>query len=225
MSVAVMDCDVVLFDLDGTLVDSSDAVFRGWRVWARDVGVSPDDLTDLVLGRSAAEIITTLLPDAGALAVRRHVRDVLTVQEIDPDPARPMAGAARLIGALGAARWAVVTGCSALMAAARLAAGGLPMPELLVADEDVSAGKPHPDGYLLALRRLGVDAAGAVAVEDAPVGVAAAKAAGLRTIAVTTTHPAEVLAAADIVVPTLDGISVAQCGRRLALRVGSGNTA
>jgi sugar-phosphatase len=213
------DCSVVLLDLDGTLVDSADAVLRGWHTWAQAVGAPVEGIADLVHGRSAAETITTLLPDVSADQLHGHVRHVLGIQEVDPAPALPMTGAAMLVEALGPHRWAVVTGCSVGMAAARLAAGGLPRPDVLVTDEDVEAGKPHPDGYLLALRRLGLSPADAIAVEDAPAGVAAAKVAGIRTVAVTGTHPAEALAEADVVTAGLEQIRVTAAGRRLSLTV------
>jgi sugar-phosphatase len=140
------DCAVVLLDLDGTLVDSTDAVLRGWQQWAQATGAPADRLADIVHDRSAAATITTLLPDVSDLDLRRYVRQVLALQEVDPVPAHPMTGAAALVAALGP-RWAVVTGCSGAMATARLSAGGLPRPDVLVTDEDVDAGKPDPDGY------------------------------------------------------------------------------
>jgi HAD superfamily hydrolase (TIGR01509 family) len=74
----------------------------------------------------------------------------------------------------------------------------------LVAAEDVERGKPAPDGYLRALELLGISAEDAVAVEDSDVGVAAAKAAGLRCVAVAGTMSPKRLAAADEIVPRLD---------------------
>ena len=74
----------------------------------------------------------------------------------------------------------------------------------IVSADDVEHGKPHPAGYLLALERLGVDAAEAVAFEDTEAGVASAKAAGLRCLAVRGTLPDERLAAADELVDRID---------------------
>ena len=74
----------------------------------------------------------------------------------------------------------------------------------IVAADDVEHGKPHPEGYLRALERLGVDAADAVAFEDTEAGVASAKAAGLRCLAVRGTLPDERLAAADELVDRID---------------------
>jgi mannitol-1-/sugar-/sorbitol-6-phosphatase len=215
-----VDCAVLLLDLDGTLVDSADAVLRGWQAWTRSVGLPAEGLAELVHGRSAASTITTLLPDVTDARLRRHIQYVLTFQERDPDPARPMPGAAELVSGLGPEQWAVVTGCSAGMATARLAAGGLPRPRVLVTDEDVSRGKPDPDGYLLALQRLGITAGEALAVEDAPAGVAAARAAGITTVAVTSTHPAAQLTGADVVVDDLSAIRPSRRNGRLTVAFG-----
>jgi sugar-phosphatase len=117
-----------------------------------------------------------------------------------------------------------VTACSSALAAARLTAGGLPWPKVFVGEGDVPAGKPDPAGYLLALRRLGITADGGIAVEDAPAGVAAARAAGLCTIAVSRTHHPAELAAADVVTTGLDRITVIrdQEGLRLTVETNAG---
>jgi sugar-phosphatase len=172
-----------------------------------------------VHGWAAADTVSAVLPNITDEQVRRHVREVWRIQEVDPSPGLPVFGGAALVDAIGEHRWAVVTGCSTRMATARLAAAGLPSPDVLITAEDVDHGKPHPDGYLLALHRLGVAAADAVAVEDAPVGVAAAKSAGIRTLAVTTTHPAQTLSDADAVVMSLDQITVTASDGRLSLVV------
>jgi sugar-phosphatase len=210
-------CAALLLDLDGTLVDSAEAIMRGWNRWARTAGAATKGLADIVHGRAAADTINTLLPGLSPEELHRHVHEVLRIQETDPAPARPMPGAAALVADLDAGQWAVVTGCSVGMATVRLAAGRLPTPGVLVADEHVRGGKPDPEGYLLALRRLGVRPGDAVAVEDAPAGVAAARAAGIRTIAVTSTHSAGELDDADIVVTSLKHIRVGTARERLTL--------
>ena len=85
-----------------------------------------------------------------------------------------------------------------------LRAADLDVFEVIVSAEDVTRGKPDPEGYLLALERLRLQAADAVAIEDAPPGIAAAKAAGLRCVAVLGTAPRERLGQADEIVPRLD---------------------
>ena len=82
----------------------------------------------------------------------------------------------------------------------RLSAAQLPIPETMICAEDVAVGKPSPEGYLLAAAVLGLDAKHCVVVEDAPAGIAAGVAAGARVVAVTTTHTADQVAGADVIV-------------------------
>lgn len=92
------------------------------------------------------------------------------------------------------------------LAEARLREAGIETPELVAAD-DITRGKPDPEPFLLAARRLGVDPARCVVFEDASAGLAAGRAAGLRTVALTTTHTADELDA-DVVVRDLSAVSV-----------------
>jgi len=78
----------------------------------------------------------------------------------------------------------------------------------IVAGEDVSQGKPSPEGFLLAARRLRARPQRVLVVEDSVAGVRAARAAGMRCLAVATTHPREHLAEADLVVDTLEEVTV-----------------
>ena len=89
---------------------------------------------------------------------------------------------------------------------ARLRAGGLPVPAVLITADDVRNGKPHPEGFLLAAHALGAAPTSCVVVEDSPAGVAAGKASGALVLAVTTTHSAELLAGADLVVGSLSDL-------------------
>jgi sugar-phosphatase len=102
-----------------------------------------------------------------------------------------------------------VTSGSRRVASLRLSVVGLPVPDVFVTSEAVRAGKPAPDGYLAAAHRLGLDPADCVAVEDSPPGIAAARAAGMRVIALLTTHQARELTQADIRLPALTHIGIA----------------
>jgi len=107
--------------------------------------------------------------------------------------------AAALLAELPPGSWAVVTSGTRALATSRLAAAGLPLPSVLVTADDVRAGKPDPEGYLEAARRLGCSPADCVVVEDAPAGVQAALAAGMRVVGLTTTHAPVELEAATLV--------------------------
>ena len=196
----------VLFDLDGTLVDSTAAVVRCWLAWAAERGIEPQRLQGYH-GVPALDIVRDLVPEAEvpAAVARINELELLDVRGISLLP-----GAADALAALPEGRAAIVTSCTDALAAARIAATRLDAPSVLVAADHVHRGKPDPEPYLLGAERLGVDPATCLVVEDAPSGLAAARAAGMATLAVTTTTAMHELEA-DAVVGTLaDVVLVAQ---------------
>ncbi|MBI3320001.1 MAG: HAD-IA family hydrolase, partial [Candidatus Omnitrophica bacterium] len=84
--------------------------------------------------------------------------------------------------------------------------------------EDVTQGKPDPQVFLLAAQRLGIAPSRCVVVEDAPVGIQAARAAGMRTVAVTTTHPAAALRDADRVIRGMEKLTAQGLGEWLGAK-------
>jgi sugar-phosphatase len=105
-----------------------------------------------------------------------------------------------------------VTSCGRALAQRRLGAVGLPIPAVLVVSEEVKAGKPAPDGYRLGASRVGFEPAQCVVFEDAPAGVAAARAAGASVVGVTTTHSLQQLPDVDATVVDLTAIRIAPDG-------------
>jgi sugar-phosphatase len=202
-----------LFDIDGTLVDSSAVVERAWRQVAREFGVDGDAIVAACHGRRSMDTVTEFFPPPDRAAAQERI-DALELADRDVVACR---GAAALLAGLDGQPWAAVTSGPRRLMTARLAAAGLPVPEVLVTAGDVPRGKPAPDGYLLAARELGVSPAGCVVVEDSPAGVAAGQDSGALVVAVTTTHPAGALGAADLVVPGLPEVAEA-VGRRRAPR-------
>jgi HAD superfamily hydrolase (TIGR01509 family) len=199
----------VLFDLDGVIVDSREFHMMAWERWARehDVTHAPSYFHDM-FGRRNDAIIGGLLPD-------------LDARELQPFAERKEA----LFREAARGRLETLPGVIALLAwldersIPRAIVTSTPRPNLdmiiddlalagrfgaLVAEEDASRGKPDPEGFLVAASRLGVAPAACIVIEDAPAGIAAAKAGGMRAIGVTTTHPADGLAQADAVVDSLD---------------------
>lgn len=190
--------EAVLFDLDGTLVDSTAAVERSWLRWAEQEQVPPGRLVGFH-GVPAYAIVEALLQPDRHRAAKVRI-DGLELADTAGVVALP--GAVRALACLPPGRAAIATSCTRALAAARIAAAGLDVPGVVVPVDDVAAGKPAPDPYLLAAARLGVDPARCLVVEDAPSGLESARAAGCRTLAVTTTTPAQRLVA-DLVVGTL----------------------
>jgi sugar-phosphatase len=179
----------VLSDLDGVLVDSGAAVEQVWRDWAVEHGIDPEEVARASHGVPSPAVLARVAP---------HLRSPEEIDRIERRHAatggRALPGAAEL---LALDRVAVVTSCSPLLAEARLAAAGLPMPAVLITSDRTERGKPHPDPYLAAAAALGAGPADCLVIEDAPAGVEAGRAAGMTVWAVTTTHSADELAAAD----------------------------
>ncbi|MGS2586864.1 HAD family hydrolase [Streptomyces hebeiensis] len=196
--------EALLFDNDGTLVSSQDSVDRCWGLWAKEYGITAEDLARAGLhGRPAAEIAADLLP-AGIVPAALARIEQLEVDDVASVTVLP--GTADLLAALPGERWAVVTSATRRLAEARLARAGI-RPKTVIAADDITRGKPDPEPYLLAARRLGVAPKRCVVFEDAPAGLASAHAAGMRTVALATTHDRSELTA-DAVVSDLSQVSV-----------------
>jgi mannitol-1-/sugar-/sorbitol-6-phosphatase len=179
-----LHCRAVLFDMDGVLVDSTAAVARVWTVWARKQGLDADTVVKIAHGRPSISTIRELLPRADHDAEDREV-ERMEIEDVEGIVALP--GAAELLRALSANRYAIVTSATRPLAEVRLRAAGLPVPENLVTASDVQCGKPNPDPYLMGAKILGVPPEECVVIEDAPSGVRAGKAAGARVVALRTT--------------------------------------
>lgn len=200
-----ISADALLFDNDGTLVSSLDSAVRCWTRWAQEYGISAEEFARTELhGRPATDIIADLLPPQRVAGARARI-DELELADV-PGGVTLLPGTAELTAALPARRWAVVTSANGELARARLAEAGIRPPVLVTAD-DVTRGKPDPEPFLLAAERLGVDPARCVVFEDAPAGLAAGRAAGMRTVALATTLPRGQLTA-DAVVEDLSAVSV-----------------
>ena len=193
----------VLFDLDGVLVESREATERVWVHWASKNGIDEAALRSAMHGVRSADVIRALRPDLDAVVESEELE---RRQAEDVDGLAAIPGAAAALGAVRSDRVAVVTSGTRALALARLAAVGIEPPAVMVFADDVARGKPDPEGYLTAARRLGTDPAEALVVEDAPPGIEAARATGAATVGVTSTHAREELAAADVVIGSLEAL-------------------
>ncbi|MEK6443101.1 HAD-IA family hydrolase [Pseudonocardia sp. T1-2H] len=188
----------VLFDMDGTLVNSDAAVERAWRTWAGEYGVDPERVIRVGHGRPSWDTIREVCPDLDdAENARAGVRQ-LELQYTDLADVVATAGTHRLLATL-TLPWAIVTSADRRLTAARLGAAGITPPKVVITSEDVVRGKPDPDGYLQAAAALGVPPEACLVVEDADAGLAAARAAGARTAALRGL-------AGDVPIKTLDDL-------------------
>ena len=182
----------VLLDMDGTLVDSDAAVDRAWRTWAVEYGVDLADGPPIAHGMPALGNVLRLRPDLTPEQAAAAAGRQLELQYDDVADVTAAPGAAELLAELDrlGLPWAIVTSADPTLARVRLAAARI-RPALLVTADDVRAGKPDPEGYLLAARKLGADPRRCLVVEDAEAGVRAGRAAG-ATVAALKGVPADI---------------------------------
>ena len=208
--------DAVLFDNDGTLVDSRGPVVRSWLAWAAAHGVPQESLVGFH-GVPSSGIVAAVAPHLDPVAA---TADIDRRELADTEGVVALPGAAAAVAAAGW-RAAIVTSATRELLTLRLQAAGFTAPKVLVTADDISKGKPDPEPYLLAAEALGVDPTRCLVVEDAPAGLRSGRAAGAATLAVTTTSSAQELAPlADLVVQDLSAVSftLTDEGVRLSLR-------
>ncbi len=197
----------LLFDMDGVLVDSLAAVDRSWRWWAARHGLDPGPFLE-AHGRPDRESIKQFAPNLDAEAEAELVEARETG---DTEGVTALPGAAEMLRSQSAL--AIVTSATAALAAARLRAAGLPTPDVMITADQVRHGKPDPEPYLRAAAALAIAPRHCTVFEDAPAGVRAARAAGMRVVALTTTVDASQLAGADLVVADLAAYRKLHLGR------------
>ncbi len=200
-------CDAVIFDLDGVLIDSDPIYERHWQRWADQHDVSFERIVAIHHGRPAVVTMRAVAPHLDAEQEAKAFNAVLA-QDMDMTGLLAYDGAEALLHSLPSDRWAIATSAPRSIAASRLRHVGLPVPSVLVTVDDVEHGKPAPDPYLLAARGLGKDAPRCLVLEDAPAGIAAARAAGAYVIGVAATNPPDALQAADAVVARLTEVAM-----------------
>jgi mannitol-1-/sugar-/sorbitol-6-phosphatase len=212
----LLRCTCVLFDVDGTLLDSRAPMHRAYTEWANRYGLDPTLVIRTAQGVRTIDTLRALAPEgadieADTLALMRREHD-------DIEGIIEVPGAGDLLRSLPPDRWAVVTSADRALASRRLQACGLPLPRQLVGADDVARGKPAPDGFELAARRMGLEARHGVVFEDAPAGIAAGIAAGASVIAVGWASTAAGLGE-TFRVHDLTGITAAMDGDEIVLQV------
>jgi HAD superfamily hydrolase (TIGR01509 family) len=204
--VADHNIKAVFFDLDGTLIDSMPAHVTAWQTVLRDVGIEMDELfIKLAEGEKADDTLKRLRQDYGLAATDADLQEMLKRKralywELAPRGIIPEAR--RMLVDL----WDQGVECDIVTGSIRANMDGV-VPEEdiarfthIITPEEYTHGKPDPDPYLTALRRSGLAADQCMVLENAPLGIRSARAAGLFTLAITTTLPADYLTEANVVI-------------------------
>lgn len=220
--------DAMIFDFDGVVVDSEPIHLAGFRaaLGKRGIALSTQQYYSRYVGFDDHDCFTHVLDDNGRQIDEREIaamkaEKTAMVKKALAESISPLPGALELMRAARQAGAGLAICSGALreeIEIAGKAVGALELVDVLVSAEDVSRGKPDPEGYKLTLRLLGEARPAAprpsatYVVEDAPAGVEAARAAGCKVIAVTNSYNRQALAAADVLVDCLTEVRLAELG-------------
>jgi sugar-phosphatase len=186
--------------MDGTLVDSNAIVERAWTQWARKYGL---DLSELLAYSHGRPTLATMQYFGNRIAPGKEwnaeADELQRFELTQSQETVPIPGSAEILAQLANAPWAVVTSAPRTLAEARIQGAGLPLPRVLVPADEISRGKPHPEGFLKAAHELGVDPAECVVFEDTPPGVEAGLSAGMQVVGILTTVTADRLRTAHLI--------------------------
>jgi HAD superfamily hydrolase (TIGR01509 family) len=203
--------DAVVFDLDGVIVDSEQVWDDVREVYVRETGgrYSASATRDM-MGMSSVEWSTYMADELGVPGSPQEINaEIVRRMLVRYGDAPPLIDGAVEAVQMAASRWPLAIASSSnpeLIEVVLRAAGLRELFPVTVSSQEVARGKPAPDVYLEAANRLGVEPARCVAVEDSHNGIRAAKAAGMRVVAVPNPHfppDEDALARADVVVDTV----------------------
>ncbi|KAL8859419.1 MAG: hypothetical protein Q9178_004097 [Gyalolechia marmorata] len=203
----------ILLDMDGTIVNSTDAIIKHWHKIGKELGVDPSVILQTAHGRRSIE--TLALYNQSRANWNCHYIEGLIPKEYGAD-AVEIPGARSLLASLEHinAPWAIVSSGTRALVAGWLDVMSLSHPQNLIVAEDVTVGKPAPECYRLGIDRLGLTTeetrAEVLVIEDSPAGVVAGKAAGCRVIGLATTHSIEQIreSGADWIVQDLRSVTL-----------------
>jgi sugar-phosphatase len=183
-----VSCSAVLFDMDGTLVDSTRVVELAWGRWAARHNIPLQSVLSFSHGRPTIATMQHFLP---ALDHSEELEDMSRYEETELEGILAVPGAAQLVHALQNHPWGIVTSAWRTLAEARIIAAGLPLPNVIVPVDEIRNGKPHPEGFLHAAERLGVAPEECLVFEDTRPGIEAGLNAGMQVVGLLTTVRAE----------------------------------
>ncbi|GFZ42413.1 hypothetical protein JCM24511_00128 [Saitozyma sp. JCM 24511] len=199
MTIETITTKAFLFDMDGTLIDSTPAVLATWQVFAEKYDLDLTQVLKLPIASHGVRTADNLrrwcgiedeerLAEEAALFENMIIAEARRLQAVGEPGLVALPGVLPLLKQLPSNGWAVVTSATGLYTSAALPLAGVPVPENLITAEKVTHGKPHPEPYMLGASILSVEPQDCIVVEDAPSGIRAGVAAGSRVLAVCTSH-------------------------------------
>jgi sugar-phosphatase len=185
-------CGAVLFDMDGTLVDSTQVVELAWRWWAVRNNIAFGDVLSFSHGRPTIATLEHFLPGQDH---SEELDELSRFEETQTEGILAVPGAAELLHAVQKQNypWAIVTSAWRKLAEIRVIAAGLPLPRVIVPIDEIRNGKPDPEGFLRAAEQLGVAPEDCLVFEDTRPGIDAGLRAGMKVVALLTTFSAQEL--------------------------------
>ncbi len=172
----------LIFDMDGTLVESELANDEIWRRWAEKHNLNLPQLLRAARGRRTIDTVREFCPPGFSAEEETTLIELQELEETDGVYA--VGGALEFLRSIPADRWAIVTSNTKQLAERRLRAADIVIPNILISCEDVARGKPDPEGYLKAAEALGCKPSDVVVFEDSEAGVQAGKASGATVVVV-----------------------------------------
>ncbi|HZH12199.1 MAG TPA: HAD family hydrolase [Microvirga sp.] len=173
---------VFLFDMDGTLIDSTEVIEEIWHRWAERHGIDGHAVLARSHGRQAMETVKLFAPEGIDLEAETAWFNEQAAQ--GTQRIKAVSGAREFLSKLEPHEWAIVTSAKRSLAEEWLAVAGLPQPRTFIAAEDVSRSKPDPEGYRMAAEHLGCDPTEAIVFEDAQAGMEAGRGAGSKVVGI-----------------------------------------
>jgi sugar-phosphatase len=194
----------LIFDVDATLVDTEKAIDDIWRVWSKRHNQDFCEIYPHIHGR---KVLETLASINIKFSNKQHELEVEQIAIEKFSHSKAINGALAFVRSLPTNSWGIATSGAKVVASTSLQSAGFILPEVMVCSEDVKYGKPDPEPFALAAKRLGFKPEECIAFEDSPVGIRSAKLAGCKVIALTTSHSAEEISDADLIISDFEQLT------------------
>lgn len=210
-----LTCRGVLFDMDGTLVDSTSVVEAAWNWWAKRHGIPLEMVLSFSHGRPTVATMEEFLPGQDHTA---ELEEMARFEEAQVEGILAVPGAKQVVNAVQNHSWAIVTSAWRALAEARVLAAGFPLPSVIVPVDEIRNGKPDPEGFLIAAEQIRVPPEECVVFEDTRPGIDAGLNAGMQVVGLLTTVDAGQLRHSPLIRDFRD-VTVQAAGDRLHLEI------